>query len=140
MVDISISKLNDVYIKVSGEQGILQELSEIFTFFVEGYRHMPAYKSKKWDGKIRLLKLTRRDSGKIYSGLLTDIINYCDSQNYTCQVEPILLQKNHINEKEIEEYIKKLNLTAHGNSIEARDYQIKTIVDSIKNRKENNTN
>jgi superfamily II DNA or RNA helicase len=97
---------------------------------------MPAYKSKKWDGKIRLLKLTRRDSGKIYSGLLTDIINYCDSQNYTCQVEPILLQKNHINEKEIEEYIKKLNLTAHGTTIEARDYQITTIKSSIKNNRQ----
>ena len=38
----------------SDDSGILMELSEYFTFYAEGYRFMPAYRNKMWDGKIRL--------------------------------------------------------------------------------------
>jgi hypothetical protein len=31
-----------------------QELREYFSFFVPGYRYMPAFKRKVWDGKVRL--------------------------------------------------------------------------------------
>ena len=32
------------------------ELNDFFTFEVPGFKYMPAYKNKMWDGKIRLLK------------------------------------------------------------------------------------
>ena len=39
---------------VDCEAGYAAELSEYFSFFVPGYKFMPAYKNKVWDGKIRL--------------------------------------------------------------------------------------
>ena len=33
------------------DSGVLMELSEYFTFYAEGYKFMPAYRNKMWDGK-----------------------------------------------------------------------------------------
>ena len=54
MTDITISKLDDVNLKVDCESGISQELSDFFTFEVPGAKFMPTYRNKFWDGKIRL--------------------------------------------------------------------------------------
>ena len=44
---IEISKLNEVYIKVSStDRGIEEELKEHFTFHVPGYKFMPAFKKE----------------------------------------------------------------------------------------------
>ena len=40
-------------LKIELEDGIAAELSEYFSFYVPGYKFMPAYKHKVWDGKIR---------------------------------------------------------------------------------------
>ena len=42
------------------------ELSEFFTFYVPGYKFMPAFRNRMWDGKIRLFS---EQTGKIYVGL-----------------------------------------------------------------------
>ncbi len=52
--DIFIQSYNEVYIRIESNRGIAQELSEHFSFYVPGYRFMPAFKSRSWDGKIRL--------------------------------------------------------------------------------------
>ena len=54
MTDITVSKLDDVNLKVDCESGISQELSDFFTFEVPGAKFMPTYRNKFWDGKIRL--------------------------------------------------------------------------------------
>ena len=38
---------------VECEPGYAAELSEFFSFYVPGYKFMPAYKNKVWDGKIQ---------------------------------------------------------------------------------------
>ena len=55
MTDITIKKKNEVYVTVKAEPAICQELSDLFTFDVPGAKFMPQYRSKYWDGKIRLL-------------------------------------------------------------------------------------
>ena len=55
MSDIVISKNDEVDIIVkSDDSGIIMELSEFFTFYVPGYKFVPSYRNKMWDGKIRL--------------------------------------------------------------------------------------
>ena len=54
MTDIVIQKKNEVYVTVKAEPHINQELSDHFTFDVPGAKFMPQYRSKYWDGKIRL--------------------------------------------------------------------------------------
>ena len=62
-----ISKKNDVYVKVDTEPNIARELVDFFTFEVPGARFMPTYKSRVWDGKIRLYN---QMTGEIYFGLV----------------------------------------------------------------------
>ena len=68
MSDIVITKNDEVDIIVkSNDSGIVMELSEFFTFYVPGYKFVPSYRNKLWDGKIRLYD-TRNYS--LPSGLL----------------------------------------------------------------------
>lgn len=118
---IEIEKLNDVYIKVTSSRSIEQELADRFTFLVEGYKFMPAYKSGIFDGKIRLYNLAKKT---IYAGLLHHILKYAEENDLTV---------NYLNEVATTEdididYVKKftdwLNIHSRGKPIELRDYQI----------------
>ena len=51
---LQIKKVNEVHMKIEAEPVIKQELSDFFTFEVPNARFTPAYKSRMWDGKIRL--------------------------------------------------------------------------------------
>ena len=53
MADIGITKIDETSLRiVSNDSGILMELSEHFTFYAEGYKFMPLYRNKMWDGKV----------------------------------------------------------------------------------------
>ena len=66
MEKISVRKLNHANLHIQCESGTAQELREFFSFFVPGYRFMPAYKNRVWDGKIRLFDI---NSGELPAGL-----------------------------------------------------------------------
>ena len=79
MVELSIEKKNEVYLRVKAEPHVYQELSEEFTFEVPGAKFMPQYRNKYWDGKIRLFSTA---TGEIYVGLLDKLISFCKRYNY----------------------------------------------------------
>ena len=54
MDTVTIQKKNEVFLTVQCDPSIEMELSEHFQFFVPGYKFMPAYRNRMWDGKIRL--------------------------------------------------------------------------------------
>jgi superfamily II DNA or RNA helicase len=82
--DIKLEKIDEVYLRViSEDRGILMELSEFFTFYVPGYKFVPAFKNKMWDGKIRLLDLR---TNKIYQGLQKYIEQFCAERSYQLEV------------------------------------------------------
>ena len=64
---IIVSKENEVYLKLDAEANIRRMLSEFFSFEVPGYKFTPQYRSRVWDGRIRLFQYA---SGRIYLGLL----------------------------------------------------------------------
>ena len=66
MSDVIIRKKNEVYLQLKTPPHISYELSDHFTFEVEGAKFMPAYRQKYWDGKIRLFS---PGTGEIYAGL-----------------------------------------------------------------------
>ena len=69
-----ISKKNEVYIKIIDiEPSLAAEVNDFFTFEVPGFKYMPAYRNKTWDGKIRLYNIV---TGEIYRGLLPYIEEY----------------------------------------------------------------
>jgi superfamily II DNA or RNA helicase len=82
MCDVKVEKVNNIYAQVNADDGILQEMSDFFTFSTPGYQFSPAFRNKYWDGKIRLLNLKTR---QIYLGLIPYIKKFCKDNNYTCE-------------------------------------------------------
>lgn len=126
-MSLRISKVNEVYVKVHCEAGEAMELSEYFTFYVPGYKFMPAFRNKVWDGKIRLFD---RQTNNIYAGLLHYIEKFCKERNYELDVDYELRTNEEFSLVEAEEFVKKLKLP-----FEPRDYQMKAFVHAIRNQR-----
>ena len=77
--DVEISKVNEVYIRVSCQRDIAQEISDHFTFLVPGHTFVPAYRKKLWDGKIRLFNVMNH---LLYYGLLEHLCKFLYHRNY----------------------------------------------------------
>jgi superfamily II DNA or RNA helicase len=135
MTDIIIEKKNESYIYIFGEQSTLQELSDIFTFYAEGYKFHPSYKAKYWDGKIRLLKQVSRNRSELYFGLIDQVISFCESRGYTYEIKGAINQSIKLDKKEIESFTSNLKLTSKGETIEPRDYQYKGFLDAVSRKR-----
>lgn len=120
---IRIVNVNESYIKVNCEPSIAYEISDAFTFMVPGAHFSPKYRSRIWDGKIRLFSVA---TGLLYRGLVQKLIDFCVDRDY----EYVYDNESYDTEfslKEAEEYIKKLN-PVH----DARDYQIDGFMHAIR--------
>ena len=73
-----IDKKDDVYLKIEADDDIRRELGQFFTFEVPGFKFMPQYRSRVWDGKIRLYSY---QTGQIYVGLYPYILKWCEDNN-----------------------------------------------------------
>ena len=71
-------------LEVDVEPGLAAELSDYFSFYVPGYKFMPAYKNKVWDGRI---KLFNRMTGELSAGLYIYLIKFCEERNYILDTE-----------------------------------------------------
>jgi superfamily II DNA or RNA helicase len=125
--NLILKPLNEVYVKFECEKSLAQELSDYFTFFVPGYQFTPQYKSRVWDGKIRLADLR---TFTIYRGLLPYIEKFCKERQYTIECDSNLYLTEDFSLNEATEFAKTLNLP-----FEPRDYQIKSFVHAIRNRR-----
>ena len=111
---IEVSKKDEVFLKITCEASVAQELCDFFTFTVPGHTFMPAYRMKIWDGKIRLFNIHNR---LLYSGLLEYVFIFAEKRNYEVKPDgdwwkPRKIEKN-------EEFLKNLKLP-----FEPRDYQL----------------
>jgi len=127
MSDINLIKVNESYIKVQCEKHFAQELSSYFEFYVPGYQFTPAYKNRLWDGRIRLFDLR---TFTIYHGLVPYIQKFCDERGYDLEIDPQILVGDNFSLVEAKEFIKTLDLPH-----EVRDYQLKSFVQAIRNRR-----
>ena len=133
MTDLKIKKKNEIYITVETEPHIKQELCDYFTFEVPGAKFMPQYRSKYWDGKIRLFS---PHTGEIYAGLLDKIVSWAKKSDYSVEFQdnkfygtPFEVNEN-ISLEGIKGYLSKIT------SLKPRDYQIEAVYDALKyNRK-----
>lgn len=132
MSDLIIEKKNESYIILKGEEHIIQELYDTFSFYADGYKYHPSYKRRLWDGVIRLVKRKTKNIAETYSGLIHEIVRLCQNRNYSVT---LFKQNEKIPTDELNDYINSLQLTAKGTSITPRDYQIKGFVDAIQYQK-----
>jgi superfamily II DNA or RNA helicase len=79
MSEVVISKKNELDIIFECEQHVLYEMSEAFSFDVEGASFSPAYRKKFWDGKIRLLSTHTKT---LPAGLTYQACKWLDRHGY----------------------------------------------------------
>ena len=131
--NVVIGKANEVFLQINAEPHIQYELRDHFTFEVEGYKFMPQYRNKYWDGKIRLFSTS---NGQIYVGLLDKIIAFCTRHDYTYEFvnneyygTPFEVNEG-ISYEGVKEYMK--SICSHS----PRKYQVEGVYDALRhNRK-----
>ena len=121
---IIIEKKNEVYITVDCESDIQREISEFFTFYVPGYKFMPAYRTRMWDGKIRLFSQKTKE---IYFGLYPYIKAFAEERGYHIVAAKDVEIDNKVDRDVVTKFSNSL-----GQKFEARDYQIDAIYHSLK--------
>jgi superfamily II DNA or RNA helicase len=127
--DLIITKKNEVYAKVQCEKHLAMELSEFFTFFVPGYKFVPAYRNRIWDGKIRLFN---RQSNEIYLGLVPYIKDFCEERSYSYEVEEL---EDEFSIYQADKFFKTLNLHSSGRSITVNEHQRDAFIEAMQSRR-----
>ena len=124
-----ISKKNEVYIKLNDvEPSTAAELNDFFTFEVPGFKYMPAYRNKMWDGKIRLYNIV---TGEIYMGLLPYIEEYLQNNGEYYELEEGLRSERTVARSVVQGFIRGIRPTLGGRKIKIRDYQIDAVSHAI---------
>src|SRR5210317_1964849 len=101
-----IDKVNEVYLKIEADADIRRELSEYFTFEVPGFKFMPQFRNRVWDGKIRLFSYA---NGKIYAGLYQYIKQWCED-NKVQIVDGTKIKDIKVNDDDVSRFIKALKI------------------------------
>lgn len=118
-----ISKKNEVYLTIEADADIRRELGEFFTFEVPGFKFMPQFRSRVWDGKIRLFSYA---TGQIYAGLYPYILEWC-KENKVEVVDGSKIKDTELDLKKIDGFIEALKIP-----MEIRDYQKQAFIWSLK--------
>jgi superfamily II DNA or RNA helicase len=123
---VRVEYVDDVNIRVQCDAGIAQEISDYFTFFVPGYKFMPKFKNKMWDGKIRLFNPF---TCLLYVGLLPKLGKFCKDRGYNFEY-PDQFRYTNFKLEDALAFIKNLNP-----ALEPRDYQIDAFVLGVQRRR-----
>lgn len=128
METIRVRLLNYAFMHVDCDLGTAQELNEFFSFFVPGYKFMPAFRNKLWDGRIRLFAMSTQE---LPAGLFSHLLKFCEHREYELLVEDSKFYGkpddcNTLNINDLYDYITSLNLP-----FEIRDYQFDAIATGL---------
>jgi superfamily II DNA or RNA helicase len=128
MSDVHLEYINDVFLKVKTDPGILMELAEKFTFKAPNYKFHPKYKAGVWTGDISLVN---RLNGAVRAGLAKRIKKYCDQEGYSFTFDDELFYED-VSKEEVESFLKHLDLPEW---VEIRDYQIESLHECVRSRR-----
>ena len=123
MRTLILEKKNDVHLSVDADEDVRRDLGEYFTFSVPGFKFMPQYRSRHWDGKIRLFSYA---TGQIYTGLYPYILNWCDENNVSV-VDKTDIKDADVDDKKIDQFIEALKIP-----FTVRDYQKEAFAYSLR--------
>jgi superfamily II DNA or RNA helicase len=79
-----VTKVNEVYARVTCDPSVAQELCDHLTFTVPGAKFIPAVRNKFWDGKIRLYNTM---TALLYFGLIKEVSNFAKSRDYDVEYD-----------------------------------------------------
>ena len=129
MKDVIIVKKNELDIVLECEQHVLHEMSEAFSFDVEGASFSPAYRKKYWDGKIRLLSTHTKS---LPAGLTYQACKWLDRNGYSWDFmnNPYYGTPYEVDDRVfyegVELFMNKIS------AIKPREYQVETVFHALK--------
>ena len=128
MVEFNVRLKDHSMLYVDCEAGFAAELSDYFSFFVPGYKFMPMYKNKVWDGKV---KLFNRMTGELNAGLYVYLLKFASERSYSVDTEESdqygLPVPQRLRPEHMEELLKDASLP-----FQPRDYQYDAIETALK--------
>lgn len=129
MADLVIRKKNEVYLTVDCDPHIQHELQDQFTFDIPNAKFMPQYRSRYWDGKIRLFNIEKKE---IYCGLIDKLQVFCQRYGYTFEFESnkfygLPYEENEmVSQEGVQDYLQRIT------SFKPRDYQVEGVYDALR--------
>lgn len=117
---------NQSEIKVNCSLAVLQELSDVFSYFIPSAKFHPKYKAKRWDGRIRLVNMR---SKTMPYGLLNRLKNYCKFKDYSFESD-FEFELAEFTKEDALEFIEGLKMP-----FEVRDYQVDAFVHAVKKQR-----
>ena len=127
METVRVWKLDHSNFQIDCDSGIAQELNEFFSFYVPGYKFMPAYKNRMWDGKIRLFTLRNRT---LPAGLFYHLNDFCTKRGYILESEKTKYgspdDRNHITPDNLNSLIQSLDVP-----FDPRPYQFECVGEAL---------
>ena len=124
---LTIRKIDETFLQIECEQSTERELSEHFCFYVPGYKFMPAYRNRMWDGKIRLFDMRQKT---LYCGLYNYLEEFCEERGYTIVNDGPIFHE--YNDELLNETLKKTLLPTN---INPRDYQLNALTHALRSSK-----
>ena len=131
METIRVRKLNHANLHLECSSSAAQELNEFFSFYVPGYKFMPAYKRRVWDGKIRLFT---RQTGELPAGLIHHLVQFSRSRDYTIESVKtdygLPYEEDKIDGGDLTAFCKSIGLPYN-----ARDYQLLAVKHGLEKKR-----
>lgn len=121
---VHVEQINAVYLKVTADAGVRQEIANYFKFQPAGYQFNPSYKNRMWDGWIRLYQPMRP---VLYVGLFKKLRKFVESLGYELDAPAHLMLGEEIPDDYGFQIAQEINC-----KFEPRDYQNQYIVDAIR--------
>jgi len=129
---IKINYYNNTHLLIEADRAIYLEISEYFSFYVEGYKFHPAYKSRRWDGRIRLFNVNTK---LLPIGLLHRLCEFFDKNQYEYIVDPRLTATNDL-EDDIDNWFASNTFKTYKQQqwieVKPREFQISALKSIVK--------
>lgn len=101
----------------------LAVLYDKFGVYVEGYRYMPAFQLRRWDGKTHFVT----DTGRTYTKLLDEILPYLMVWDYEVDFEDRRMPLVKVTERVDADFFKLANEPIEDDRFLFRDYQLQVM-------------
>lgn len=125
--DVRLEKVNEVWMRVDGNAGIVREIADYLTFEVPGAKFSPKYKARVWDGKIRLLNSRNMQT---YVGLTNKIKEFCDEMGFSIEINKDLIETEEFSLAEAREYSGTLGLP-----FDPHDHQLRAFALAVRSNR-----
>lgn len=128
MYTIIASAEDQTKYKIDCEESVKRELRSYFSFKVPGAEYMPLYRSRVWDGKIKLYEI---NSSTLPRGLKSYLQKFCEERNYYVVFDEKDNKSLPLTDIQFDEFFDSLKVTVKKNPVKAHDHQRRAVMHAL---------